>query len=58
MHCYDRARQLIREHRPLMDRLAEALLEQETIEGQDFRKIVAEYTQLPSKQRKLMLAKL
>ncbi|MDB9496146.1 ATP-dependent zinc metalloprotease FtsH [Spirulina major CS-329] len=58
MHCYDRARHLIREHRPLMDRLAEALLEQETIEGQDFRKIVAEYTQLPSKQRKLMLAKL
>jgi len=48
--CYDEARRLIREHRPLVDKLVELLLEQETIEGDQFRQIVAEYTQLPVKE--------
>jgi len=48
--CYEEARRLIREHRPLVDKLVELLLEQETIEGEQFRQIVAEYTQLPIKQ--------
>jgi cell division protease FtsH len=44
MHCYSEARRMIREHRPLMDRLVDVLLEKETIEGDEFRQIVAEYT--------------
>ena len=44
VHCYEDARRIIRENRALVDRLADALLEQETIEGEDFRKIVEEYT--------------
>ncbi len=49
VHCYEEALRLIREHRALVDRLADALLEQETIEGEDFRKIVEEYTGQPVK---------
>jgi len=48
--CYEKARRLIREHRPLVDKLVDILLSQETIEGEQFRKIVAEYTKLPEKQ--------
>ncbi|TVQ59340.1 MAG: ATP-dependent zinc metalloprotease FtsH [Spirulina sp. DLM2.Bin59] len=58
LHCYTEARRLIREHRPLLDRLADILLDQETIDGEQFREIVAEYTQLPPKQQKLMVAQL
>jgi len=49
-HCYHQARQIIREQRLLIDRLVDLLLDQETIEGEEFRQIVAEYTTLPSKQ--------
>lgn len=48
--CHEKARHIIREHRPLVDRLVDILLYQETIEGDEFRKIVAEYTVLPKKQ--------
>ncbi|BAU11907.1 ATP-dependent Zn protease [Leptolyngbya sp. NIES-3755] len=41
--CYAEARRLLRENRPLVDRLVDVLLEQETIEGDQFRKIVQEY---------------
>ncbi len=45
LHCYAQARRLVREYRPLVDRLVDLLLDQETIEGDQFRKIVSEYTQ-------------
>ncbi|MDX2231948.1 MAG: ATP-dependent zinc metalloprotease FtsH [Leptolyngbyaceae cyanobacterium bins.349] len=44
IHCFQEARRMIREHRPLVDRLVEVLLDKETIEGEEFRQIVAEYT--------------
>ncbi|WP_246140434.1 ATP-dependent zinc metalloprotease FtsH [Euhalothece natronophila] len=47
---YERARQIIREHRDLMDHIVDILLYEETIEGDEFRKIVSQYTQLPEKQ--------
>lgn len=50
LRCFEEARRLIREHRDLVDKLVETLLEQETIEGDQFRQIVAEYTQQPVKQ--------
>ncbi|ARV63109.1 cell division protein FtsH [Nostocales cyanobacterium HT-58-2] len=49
--CYQEARRIIRENRALIDRLVDLLVEQETIEGEQFRKIVSEYTQLPEKQQ-------
>ncbi|HEY9658694.1 MAG TPA: cell division protein FtsH, partial [Allocoleopsis sp.] len=49
-HCYAEACHMIRDHRALIDRMVDILLEQETIEGEQFRQIVAEYTTLPEKQ--------
>lgn len=44
-HCYDQARRLIRENRELVDRLVEMLLERETVEGEEFRKLAISYGQ-------------
>jgi cell division protease FtsH len=48
--CYDTAKRLIEENRDLCDRLVDILLDVETLDGEEFRKIVAEYTQLPEKK--------
>ncbi|PZU97797.1 MAG: cell division protein FtsH [Pseudanabaena sp.] len=48
--CYDTAKQLIEENRDLCDRLVDILLDVETLDGEEFRKIVAEYTKLPEKR--------
>ncbi|MGK7935719.1 MAG: ATP-dependent zinc metalloprotease FtsH [Xenococcaceae cyanobacterium] len=50
--CSDRAQQIIRDNRPLLDRLVDVLIEQETIEGEEFRKLVTEFSQ--SSQSKLV----
>ncbi|WP_190759593.1 ATP-dependent zinc metalloprotease FtsH [Microcoleus sp. FACHB-68] len=50
LRCYHEACRLIGENRTLMDRLVELLLDEETIEGDEFRKIVSEFTQLPEHQ--------
>jgi cell division protease FtsH len=47
--CYKRARQLLSDNRPLMDRLVDILVEQESIEGEQFRQIVSEYADIPQK---------
>jgi len=43
VRCHQQARKLLREHRPLMDKLVDILLDQETIEGDRFRQIVTDY---------------
>jgi cell division protease FtsH len=48
--CYAEAQRIISENRTVMDRLVELLIEQETIEGPQFRQIVSEYTELPERQ--------
>ncbi|ELS33977.1 MULTISPECIES: ATP-dependent zinc metalloprotease FtsH [Pseudanabaena] len=48
--CYNHAKRLIEENRDLCDRLVDILLDVETLDGEEFRKIVAEYTQIPEKQ--------
>ncbi len=48
--CYETAKRLIAENRDLCDRLVDILLDVETLDGEEFRKIVAEYTQLPEKK--------
>jgi cell division protease FtsH len=51
--CYEEARRVLRENRDLMDRLVDQLLEQETIEGEEFRQIVSQSAPLPEKQQPL-----
>jgi cell division protease FtsH len=51
VECYQQARRIIGENRVLIDRLVDQLLDRETIEGEQFRQIVAEYSQLPERQR-------
>ncbi len=50
-HCYQEACQIIRDNREVIDRLVDLLIEKETIDGDEFRQIVAEYTQVPEKER-------
>ncbi|MFS8969047.1 ATP-dependent zinc metalloprotease FtsH [Synechococcus sp. 'PEA 65AY6A-5F PE A'] len=47
--CYQRAKQILLEHRALLDRLADTLVERETLDGDEFRAIVAEYVPIPEK---------
>jgi len=42
--CYQQAKQIITENRTTIDRLADILVEQETIDGETFRKLVKEFT--------------
>jgi len=46
-HCYIKSKELLQENRRAMEHLVDLLSDQETIEGDLFRKIVGEYTQLP-----------
>ncbi|MBD2354822.1 ATP-dependent metallopeptidase FtsH/Yme1/Tma family protein [Tolypothrix sp. FACHB-123] len=47
--CYENAKKLIRDNRSVTDRLVDLLIEKETIDGAEFRQIVAEYTDVPEK---------
>ena len=48
--AYEQAKQLLAENRQLVDYLVDLLIEKETIEGEEFRKIVLEYTNLPESE--------
>ncbi|WP_041781431.1 ATP-dependent zinc metalloprotease FtsH2 [Allocoleopsis franciscana] len=50
-HCHDDARRIIRDNRVVIDRLVDLLIEKETIDGEEFRQIVAEYTDVPDKEQ-------
>ncbi len=45
--AYEKARNIILAHRPLMDYLVDILIDQETIEGDEFRRLVEKYKQKP-----------
>ncbi len=45
LKCYEQAQKIISDNRQLVDRLVDILIDQETIEGEEFRKIVQENTQ-------------
>ncbi|MFB2736898.1 ATP-dependent zinc metalloprotease FtsH2 [Umezakia ovalisporum] len=47
--CYENAKKIVRDHRTACDRLVDLLIEKETIDGEEFRQIVAEYTEVPEK---------
>jgi cell division protease FtsH len=50
-HCYDDALKIVREHREVVDRLVDLLIERETINGDELRQIVAEYAVVPEKEQ-------
>jgi cell division protease FtsH len=49
--CYKDTVQLVAEQRDCMDRVVEVLIEKESLDGDEFRSIVAEFTQIPEKDR-------
>ena len=49
--CYEETMQIIRENRMAIDRLVDLLIEKETIDGDEFRQIVSEYTTVPEKEQ-------
>ncbi len=50
-HAHHLARKIIRENREVIDRLVDLLIEKETIDGEELRQIVAEYTEVPEKEQ-------
>ena len=48
-HCHQKAKKIIQDHRGLIDRLVDLLVEKETIEGEQFRQLVAQHTQSSEK---------
>jgi cell division protease FtsH len=49
-HCEQIATEIILDNRVIMDLVVEKLLDAETIDGEEFRKIISEYTVLPAKK--------
>ncbi|MBD2084984.1 ATP-dependent zinc metalloprotease FtsH2 [Trichocoleus sp. ST-U3] len=49
--CYKDACKIMSENREVIDRLVDLLIEKETIDGEEFRQIVAEYTDVPEKEQ-------
>ncbi|MGL5805627.1 MAG: ATP-dependent zinc metalloprotease FtsH2 [Xenococcaceae cyanobacterium] len=48
---HELARKIVRENREVVDRLVDLLIDKETIDGEEFRQIVAEYTEVPEKEQ-------
>ena len=49
--CYIDTVKLVAAQRSCMDRMVELLIEKETLDGDEFRTIVAEFAQIPEKER-------
>jgi len=47
--CHTKTIQIIKDNRVVIDRLVDLLIEKETIDGEEFRKIINEYTHIPQK---------
>ncbi len=55
-HCYQRARQVMRENRQVLDAIVDALLDREILDGEEFRTLVEKYRELPERQKKQLVA--
>ncbi|MEL6355021.1 MAG: cell division protein FtsH, partial [Cyanobacteria bacterium J06627_28] len=49
--CYEDTVTIVRENRDVIDRVVDLLIEKESIDGDEFRRIVGEYTTVPEKDR-------
>jgi len=50
-NCYEETVKLVAENRACMDRVVEVLIEKESLDGDEFRAIVSEFTSIPEKER-------
>ena len=51
MQCYKETLDIVKGQREAMDQLVELLIEKETMDGDEFREILSEYTTIPEKDR-------
>ena len=51
MQCYEETLALVQGQREAMDQLVELLIEKETMDGDEFREILATFTAIPDKER-------
>ena len=51
MQCYEETLALVQGQREAMDQLVELLIEKETMDGDEFREILATFTAIPEKER-------
>ena len=49
--CYKETYEIVRNNREAMDKLVELLIEKETLNGEEFVKILSQYTKIPEKDR-------
>ena len=49
--CYHETLELVEKNRSAMDKLVEILIEKETMDGDEFCKILSQYTTIPEKDR-------
>ncbi|MFN9856741.1 MAG: hypothetical protein ACK556_01225, partial [Pseudanabaena sp.] len=49
--CYQTALQIVYENRTAIDRVVDLLVDNETLDGDEFRRIISEYTSVPVKER-------
>nr|YP_009397516.1 Cell division protein FTSH [Dasyclonium flaccidum]ARW66702.1 Cell division protein FTSH [Dasyclonium flaccidum] len=47
--CHKKATEIIKNNRVIIDKLVDILIEKETIDGQEFRNIIKQYTKIPQK---------
>ena len=52
--CYEETVAVVADNREAMDRLVELLIEKETMDGEEFSAVVAEFTQVPEKDRTIV----
>jgi cell division protease FtsH len=50
-HCHEETIQIIKDNRVVIDKLVDILIEKETIDGENFRNIVSDYTKLPATEQ-------
>lgn len=48
-HCHTETVQIVKDNRVVIDKLVDLLIEKETIDGEEFRRIVGDFTSLPEK---------
>ena len=49
--CYEETYSLVSKNREAMDKLVDLLIEKETLDGEEFVKILSKYTSIPEKER-------
>ncbi len=56
-HCHNQARQIIRDNRAVIDYLVDLLIERETVDGEELRKILEEYTPSQGEEEELVASR-